>query len=138
MSLAAVQLGSFSTVSAASACVIFSRLRTLNGVYLNGQLPPGFVQRLTMDRNLCKEMVRICCMASETAILLGSPFDAAVLSRYEQNCSPYPFSSLVSNDVFRPLVQSPDSDSHEPASAALLHGDCTAGSPSAAVQLSPR
>ena len=136
MSLAAVQLGSFSNVSAASAYVIFTRLRTLNGVYLNGQLPPGFVQRLTIDRNLCKEMVRICRMASETAILLGSPFDAAVLSRYETN--------LQSLSIQQPRPQrrlpatraQPDPESHEPATAALLHGDLesSAGSASAALQ----
>jgi len=128
MSLAAFHLGSFSDVSAASACVIFTRLQTLNGVYLNGQLPPGFVKRVSMDRNFCKEMVRICLMASATAILLGSLFDAAVLSRYETN--------LQSLSIQQPHLQrrlpAPraelDFDSHEPATAALLHGDlgCTA------------
>jgi len=71
---------------------------------LNGQLPPRFVKRLTMDRNLCKEMVRICLMASETASLLDSFFDAAVLSRYETKCS-LSIQLLVSKDVFRPIVQ---------------------------------
>jgi len=134
MSLATVQLGSFSDVSAASACVIITCLQTLSGGYLNGQLPPGFDKRLTMDRNICKEMVRICRMASETAVLLGSPFNAAVLSRYE--------TKLQTLSIQLPRLQrrlpAPHaelgSDSHEPATAALLLGDleCTAGSASAA------
>ena len=60
-----------------------------------------------MDRNLCKEMVCYCRMASEAAILLSSLIRTQHSSHAtKQNCSDYPFSILVSNDVFRPLVQS--------------------------------
>lgn len=66
------------------------------------------------------EMVRICRMASETANYLDSPFDAAVLARYEAKLRSLPLRQLPRQ---RHPAAVPADDIHEPASVALLESD---------------
>ena len=84
-----------------------------------------------MDRKLCKEMVHICHMASETMSPLGSPL---------RRSNPRNETKLQALSIQQPRLKrrlpAADSDSHEPDTTAFFHGDleCTAGSASAALQ----